>query len=173
MNPAKKGLATTGKVGIVAVLVLLVLGGAYLALPSLLTGGATNSTSSQSTGSSSSSGAANLGAALLSLFGAYSQMQMTAASYDNAEAVPLIEQHSYSYLVLGKGTLNSTQYTKVQFSQQGSSNNVVAWFNPKGGVDRVDVLGVRNYTGGPAYIYASLYVSAFSLIMGLSNNATV
>jgi hypothetical protein len=172
MNPAKKGLATSGKVGIVVVLVLLVLGGAYLA-PSLLTGGGTSSTSSQSAGSTTSAGTGNPGPGLLSLFNAYSQMQMQSASYDNGEAVPLIESHTYSYLVLGKATLNSTQYVKVQFSQQGSSTNVISWFNPQGGIDRVDVLGVKNYTGAISHIYAALYVGAFSLISGLSNNSTI
>ena len=173
MNQAKNGLATTGKVGIVVVLILLLLGGAYYLAPSLLTGGVTLTTSSQSAGSSTSTGAGNQTVGLLSLFGAFSQMQMQSATYDNGEAVPLIEQHSYSYIVLGKATLNSTQYTKVQFSQQGSTNNVIAWFNPGGSVDRVDVLGDRNYTGGVAYVYAQLYVAGFSLIRGLSDNTTI
>ena len=89
MNPAKNGLATTGKVGIVVVLILLALGGAYYLAPSLLTGGGTLSTSSQSAGSSVSSGAGNDAIGLLSLFGAFSQMQMQSATYDNGEAVPL------------------------------------------------------------------------------------
>ena len=171
MNPAKKGLATSGKVGIVVVLVLLVLGGAYFA-PSLLTGG-THGTSSQSSQTSLSSVAGDQGPALLALFGYFSQMQVQSSAYDNNEAFALTEQHTYSYLVLGKGTINSTQYTRVEFSQVGANGDVVAWFNPRGGVDRVDVIGVKNYTDATAHIYSLVYVSAFSLVTGLSTNATL
>jgi hypothetical protein len=171
MNTSKKGLAAAGKAGIVVVLVALVLGGVYF-VPPMLTSG-TGSTSSQSTQTSLSSGAGDQGAGLLALFGYFSQMQMQNSAYDNNEAFPLAEQHTYSYLVLGKGTINSTQYTKVEFSQAGANSDLVAWFNPRGGVDRVDVLGVRNYTGPTAHIYSQLYISAFSLISGLSNNSTL
>jgi hypothetical protein len=176
MNPAKRGLAAAGKVGIVVVIVVLVLGGVYLA-PSMLSTGSSRSTtatsSSQSAQASSSTVAGGQGTALLSLFGYFSQMQLQTSAYDNNEAFPLAEQHDYSYLVLGKGTINSTQYTKVEFSQAVTNSDVVAWFNPQGGVDRVDVVGVRNYTGPTAYVYTQLYVSAFSVITGLSNNATL
>jgi hypothetical protein len=64
---------------------------------------------------------------------------------------PIPQVVTVSYLVLGKSTLNSTtrisstarivstQYLKVQFSQAGVINNVIAWINQKGGVDRVDI----------------------------------
>src|SRR5712692_7263499 len=119
MNPGKNGLAAAGKAGIVVVLVVLVLGGVYFA-PSMLAGGGTHSTSSQSAQTSLSTGAGDQGVSLLSLFGYFSQMQIQNSAYDNNEAFPLAEQHSYSYLVLGKGTINSTQYTKVEFSQAGA-----------------------------------------------------
>ncbi|MDA4117107.1 MAG: hypothetical protein OK455_02055 [Thaumarchaeota archaeon] len=173
MNPAKRGLTTGGKLGIVVILVILVLGGAYFA-PSLMTGGThSSSSSSRSAGSSSIPLAGNQTLGLLSLFGYFSQMQMQAATYDNSEGNALVEQHTVSYVVLGKASLNSTQYTKVQFSQTGSSNPIIAWFNSSGGINRVDLIGVGNYTGTSASVYAQLYVSAFSLITGLSSNATI
>jgi hypothetical protein len=69
----------------------------------------------------------------------------------------------------------STQYLKVQFSQAGVISNVIAWINQKGGVDRVDILGSRNYTGSGAYTLPAVttYLSAFGLISALAGNATL
>lgn len=172
MNPDRSGLSTAGKAGIIVILAILVLGAIYVA-PSLTSGGGTTSTSSHSTGSSSTLFTGDQTIELLSLFGYFSQMQIHVASYDHSEGNALIEQHTLGYQVLGKGSLNSTQYTRVQFTQEGEGTNLVAWFNPQGGIDRVDVPGVRNYTGATASVYAQIYVATFSIITGVSNNSTL
>ncbi len=160
------------KAGVVVILVLLVLGGGYLATS--MSGTSTQSSVSlQPSGSNSSSGSANNTITLLSLFSSFSQMQIHEAAYDNSEAAPLIQQTTFSYLVLGKASMNSTQYVKVRFSEVGVSNDIIAWFNPHEGVDRVDVLGDRNYTGGAAPIFAQKFLAAMSFVVGASNNATL
>ena len=173
MKPARSGLGTPAKAGIVVIIVVLVLAAAYLA-PSMSSGGGTSSSStSQSAGQSSSlfTGSQDIG--LSDLFGHFSQMQINEATYDHSEGNALIDQHTLGYQVLGKASLNNTQYTKVQFTQVGESNTEVAWFNPQGGIDRVDVLGAANYTGTSASVYVQIYVAAFSLITGTSNNSTL
>jgi hypothetical protein len=168
MNPARSGLTTAAKGGIVAILAILVVGVAYLALPSLSTGSATHSTSS----SVSSAGSQPLG--ILSLIGYFSQMQIHVVTYDNSEGVGVIDEtHAVAYVVLGKATLNSTQYTKVEFTQTGIGNNVIVWFNPQERIDRVDVLGVKNYTGAGAAVYAAIPMAAMAFVTTFSNNATL
>jgi len=172
MSPARDGISSGGRIGIIVILILLVLGAAYLA-PSML-GARTSSTSSASVVSSSSPGADSQTVGLSSLFGYFSKMQVLNFMSDAQDQNdPILQQTSVSYLVLGMGSLNSTQYTKVQFSEEGSSNTVVAWFNPQGGIDRVDVLGDRNYTGSTAGTHAKTYVSVFSSIPAALNNATL
>jgi hypothetical protein len=168
MNPARSGLTTAAKGGIVAILAILVVGAAYLALPSLSTGSVTHSTSS----SVSSAGSQPLG--VLSLIGYFSHMQIQLTTYDNSEGVGVVDQQqNIAYVVLGKATLNSTQYTKVEFTQTGIGNNVIVWFNPQERIDRVDVLGVKNYTGAGAAVYASIPMGAMSFVTSFSNNATL
>jgi hypothetical protein len=177
MNTARDGLATAGKAGIVVVLIAIVLASAYVAPSMLGTGTHPVSTSSPQAFSSSSSpgpGAGDQAVGLASLFGYFSQMEIQTSSSDFSDPfAPVQQQLSVSYLVLGKGSLNSTQYTKVEFSTVDAGHNVIAWFSPSGGVDRVDVLGDRNYTGPTAFGYSQLYVSAFSFVLGLSRNATL
>lgn len=111
---------------------------------------------------------------LLSLFGYFSQMQVQESTYDRSDgAQAYFDHHTVAYLVLGKASLNSTQYTRVEFSQTGVDTDVIAWFTQQGGVDRVDVLGVGNYTGSSGGIYMQVYILTFSLITGLSNNTTL
>src|ERR1700730_11383995 len=180
MNPTKNALSTAGKAGIVVILVVLVLGGVYFA-PSMLKGSGTSTSSSQTSASSSSqtsasssiTGGTSQNIGMLSLFGYFSQMQVQETSYDHAEGGLPSDQHTVSYQVLGKASLNSTQYTKVQFSQAGQANSVVAWFNAQGGVDRADVAGLGNFTGNTAGVYTQLYIAAFTFITGASNNATL
>jgi hypothetical protein len=187
MNPAKAGLSTGGKSAVVLVLIIIVLGATYLApKPS---GTTTSSTSSQLTVSAPSSGANTQAVTLLPLFGNFSQMQLQESALDASQGGigPIPQVVTVSYLVLGKSTLNSTtfissttrtvstQYLKVQFSQAGVISNVIAWINQKGGVDRVDILGSRNYTGSGAYTLPAVttYLSAFGLISALAGNATL
>jgi hypothetical protein len=171
MNPSKSGLSSAGKTGIVVALVLVVLGAAYLA-PSMLTGGGTNTTSSQPAGSSANPGSSTQAIGILSLFGSFSQMQLQNTFNSQANGP---QQRSVAYLVLGKASLNSTLHTKVEFSTVGAGHNVVVWFNSTGGIDRVDVLGDRNYTGSGAYLLpmAQTYVTAFGAIPTITNNATL
>jgi hypothetical protein len=188
MNPAKAGLSTGGKSAVVLVLIVIVLGYAYLAPPKQ-GGTSTNSTSSQSAGPSSTSGANVQALGLLPLFGNFSQMQLQESVLDNSQGGvgPIPQQTTVSYLVLGKATLTTTtivssstrvdslQELRIEFSQAGVISNVIAWINPRGGVDRVDVLGVRNYTGSGAYTLPAVttYLSAFGLISALAGNATL
>ena len=44
-------------------------------------------------------------------------------------------------------TTNSNEYTRVEYATVGVGNNVVAWYNLTGGMNEVDVVGGRNYTG--------------------------
>ncbi len=171
MNPSKSGLSTAGKTGIVVIVILVVLGAAYFA-PSLMTNKGTQSTSTQS-GGSSSPGSGNQTFGLLTLFGHFSQMQIVVKSSVSEGGEPVVTQQSYAYQVLGRGTLNSTQYTKVEFSQPGPTDKVVAWFNPNGGIDRLDILGQSNYTGPGAALLSQVYTTAFGGIPLFTNNATL
>jgi len=188
MNPARAGLSTGGKSAVVLVLIVIVLGATYLApKPS---GTTSSSTSSQLTVSAPSSGANTQAVGLLPLFGNFSQMQLQESAVDASQGGvgPIPQTVTVSYLVLGKATLSSTTRTvssttrvdfvqdlKVQFSQAGVISNVIAWINQNGGVDRVDILGSRNYTGSGAYTLPAVttYLSAFGLISALAGNATL
>ena len=175
MNPSKSGLSTMAGTGIVVVLIVLVLGGVYLA-PSLLKGGSisTSTISSQTCVSNSNIGS-NQTFGLVSLFGCFSQMQIQDTLLDQGQgmvgAVP--QQLTFSYHVLGQAPFGSTQDIKVDFSQLGGNHEVVAWFSPGGIVDRLDIIGDRNYTGPGAAIFAQTFTSAFSAITTVTNNATL
>jgi len=187
MNPANAGLSTGGKSAVVLVLIVVVLGATYFTSPK--PGGTTTiSTSALQPVSAPDSGANTQAAVLLPLFGNFSQMQLQESVVDNSQGgVAMPQQVTVSYLVLGKATVTSTtrvsstnrvystQYLKVQFSQAGVASNVIAWVNPSGGIDEVDVLGVRNYTGSGAYTLPAVttYLSAFGLISALAGNATL
>jgi hypothetical protein len=149
--------------------IFIVLAAVYL-YPSLTTG--TSRSTTPAGGASSTSGAGTQNFGLLPFFGSFSQMDLRIIAV-NSQGNGITQVESVSYLVLGKAQLNSTQYTRVEFSTVGVGNNIVAWFNPQGGVDRVDVLGQRNYTGSGAYFLASNYLNDFTLIPGITNNATL
>ena len=169
MNPSRRGLSGAAKGGIVVILVLVVLAGAYFA-PSALSGG--SGTTTLSTVTSTASGSQEFG--LLSLFGYFSQMQVQTIL--NTATLPdgSLQKSTMSYLVLGKGTFDSVLYTKVEFSQLGAGNsNVIAWFNSTGVVNRLDIIGGRNYSGPGAAILAQTYTIAFGLIPVITNNSTL
>ncbi len=172
MDTSKKGISTATKTAAVVAVIFIVLAAVYF-VPSMSTGSVSQSSSTQTGAASSGTGIQNPG--LLQLFGYFSQMdmQLNVFNNNNANGNGMASQQSASYLVLGKGSWNSTQYTKVEFSTPGIGNNVIAWFNSNGGIDRVDVLGQRNYTGSGAYFVASNYVTAFTLIPTITNNATL
>ena len=171
MNP-KRGLSSAAKAGVVVLVIVIVLGGAYL-IPSLSKGSGTSTTSSQSLASGSNPGGGNQTLGLLSLFGYFHQMQMMDIVNTLSQQDGAVQQQTLSYIVLGTATFNSTQHTKVQFSETGVANEVVAWFNPTGVVDRLDVIGARNYTGPGAAILAQTYTTAFSVITAITNNSTL
>jgi len=172
MNPEREGLSAAGKTGVVVVLIVIVLGAAY-AGPSMLAHSGTQSTSSQSAGSSSNDPAA----ALFSLFGHFSQMQLQESVLSNPMGgdQSTLQQVSFSYVVLGKETLNSIQYTKVLFSQAGLPHDVTAWFNAQGGIDRADVSGQSPYTGnGTKNLPAvQVYLTGFRVLTALAANTTL
>ncbi len=123
--------------------------------------------------SKSTTGAGGQNIGLLTLFNCFSQMQMQDTLNTMAQPDGSIQRQTVSYVVLGKAQFNLTQHTKVEFSQAGVGNSVVAWFNPSGVVDRLDVLGGSNYTGPGAAILAQTYTTAFGLLTTISNNATL
>jgi hypothetical protein len=173
MNRSKIGLSSGAKAGVVVVVVLVVLGGAYFA-PSMLTGSGTHTTSSQSAMSCAGEDGQAIG--LLLLFACFSQMQMQTVLNTSGQPDGSVQVSNFAYLVLGTATENGAPHTKVEFSQPGSGSSgiVVAWFNSTGTVDRWDnVAGGRNYTGPGAAILAQSYTVGFGLIPAITNNATL
>jgi len=171
VRSSKSGLSSAARGAAIAAVVLIVLGAAYL-LPSLTSGGTSSATQS---GRSSSTrvAAPTQFVGLLHLFGNFSQMELQLSEMNTNAANPINQQDHVSYFVLGKGTINSTQYTKVAFSSVGVGNDVIAWVSPSGTFDRVDVLGQRNYTGNGAYYLMSSYINDFSIVPAVTNNATL
>jgi len=164
MNPSKRGLGAAGKTGAVVVLIIVVLGAIYL-IPKF-------SAASQSQASSSNSGVQRI-TGLPSLFVDFPRMQVLLDVNDPVNGI--LQDQSYSYTVLGKGTLNSTVYTRVEFTTVGVGNDVVVWYNSTGGIDEVDLVGVRNYTGnGAANLpFITIYDSAFGTLASIGNNSTL
>jgi len=107
-------------------------------------------------------------------------MEMQLSVINPNAALAINEQQHVSYLVLGKATLTSasgsgtpTLHTKVAFSNVGVGNDIIAWISPRGEIDRVDVLGQRNYTGNAAYFLMSSYLNDFALVAAITNNSTL
>ena len=165
MNLSKHGLSRAGKAGIVVVVIVLVLGAVYL-VPSLTKGGV------QST---ATEGPSPTTLSLLSLFGYFPKMNMTIYTNDVADGIT--QNASYTYSVLGKAFLNTTQYLTVEFKTIGAglpnNNEVIAYFNSTGGIPFVDVVGVRNYTGAGSYFFAQDYTTAYGLIPMITDNDTI
>jgi len=164
LNPSKRGLGAAGKTGAVVVLIIVVLGAIYL-IPKY-------SAASQSQASSSNSGVQRI-TGLPSLFADFPRMQVLLDVNDPVNGI--LQDQSYSYTVLGKGTLNSTEYTRVEFTTVGVGNDVVAWYNSTGVINEVDVVGVRNYTGSGAHNlpFVTIYSGAFVGLVSMANNATL
>jgi hypothetical protein len=167
MNPSKNGLSSAGKTGVVVVLIVIVLGAAYL-IPSLSKGsGSPSATSGSNTNEDKITGMA-------SLFGDFRQMQVTVDNYDAPDG--FVTNSSVSYNVLGTGTLNSTKYTRVEFATAGQTSTVIGWFNSTGGIGDVEVLGqARNYTGNgvSALPFIQVYTNAFGGLVALTDNSTL
>lgn len=164
MNPSKRGLSTGAKAGAVVVLIIVVLGAIYL-VPKF-----TTPSQAQSTGSNS---AAEPITGMLSLFHDFSKMQASVNVNDPNNGYTQVQ--NYTYAVLGKGTLNSTVYTRVEYTTVGLGDNVVVWYNSTGGIGELDVVGVRNYTGNGAgnLPFITNYDSTFGALVAITNNATL
>lgn len=168
MNPSKRGVGTAGKAGVV-VLVIVVVAAAYLVVPSFSKGGGSQPTTS----AGGPNPIADQTQGLYPLLTTFSGMQLIVDINDVSASY--IQNSTYSYSVLGKGTLNSTQYTKVDFATLGETHDTIAWFNSTGGLGELDVLGVTNYTGRGLYNlpYIQTYVNAFYALISVTNNATL
>lgn len=161
--------SSSKKVVILAVIVL-VLGAIYLAF-ALGTNNTGRASTTSVTGSSTPSTGTGAPAGLISMFGTFSRMEVTLFVNDVPDES--VTRQNVSYLTLGHASLNGSDHIKVQFSDPQSNVNAIAWFNQAGGIDRVDVLGERNYTGSGASLYVQDFVSIFSLVPGIANNATL
>ncbi|MDA4116426.1 MAG: hypothetical protein OK442_07725 [Thaumarchaeota archaeon] len=164
MNPSKRGIGTAVKAGAVVLLIIIGLGTIYL-LPKFMA-------SSQSQGPSPNPGAQPV-TGMPSLFYDFTRMSLAVDVNDQADGI--VQNSTYSYTVLGKGALNSTVYTRVEFTTVGEGNNIVIWYGLTGGIGEVDVVGVRNYTGnGTVNLpFISTYTQSFGALVSISNNSTL
>ncbi|MDG6914448.1 MAG: hypothetical protein JRN23_01115 [Nitrososphaerota archaeon] len=165
METSHRGIGTAAKVAAVVV-VLLVAGGVIYADPGLVQG------------SPPASGpVVNLGAGSASPM--YSLIQefpkMTVSVQQNDVANQFSQDITVVYTVIGKGTINGTQYTKVEFVTVGQQHDVTVWYSPTGQVGEVDVPGVRNYAGnGTGNLpYVTTYTAYFGAFVEVTNNATL
>jgi len=164
MNPSKRGLGTAGKAGAVIILVIIALGAIYL-VPKF--------TASSQPQASGPNAVPKQITGMPSLFYDFSQIQVSVDVNDVADGY--IQNQSYSSTVLGKSTVNSVVYTRVEFSTVGVENNVVVWYNATGGINEVDVVGVRNYTGNGTrnLPFITTYSDAFGGLFSVPNNNTL
>jgi len=178
MKFSVRGIATTKKIVLTIALALVIAGGIYVALgsgrPGVVPNESQSSSSSSSTALASFSGGAEQPKSTLDLFGNFSRMVVTIGyvHFADGEVQDKGESH-FSYAVLGQGVLNSTNYSKVQFTDLDSKKSGIAWLNPMGLVDRVDILGDKNYTGPSALVYSQAFMAPFSLVPNLTHNATI
>jgi hypothetical protein len=177
MNQSKYGLTSTRKAFLAIVLIVIIALGIYVAIgtsrPSVV-GNSSKASTSSSTGTISSSGGTQQASSILDLFGNFSQM-VIATSYVDFYDGEVQEQSgsNLSYVVLGQAIVNSTNHYKVQFTDLIAKTSEIAWFNPQGLVDRVDVLGDKNYTGPTAPLLAQAFVGPFSMLPSISYNTTL
>jgi len=159
MNPSKSGLSSAGKAGMVVVLIVIVLGAAYV-VPSLSKGGGSQSANSNS--------APTPVTGMLSLVGDFPKMEVSLSTYDAPSG--LIENQSFAYAVIGTGA-----YTKVEFTTVGVGHEIVAWYNSTGVITEEDVIGQRNYTGSGVYTLPFMvpYNSAFGALVSITGNSTL
>ena len=178
MKLSGRGMTNTKKIAVAIPLILVIAAGIYVALGpgrlGIVSSGSQSTSSSSSTGIASFSGVAGPPRSLLDLFGNFSQMAVTTGYVNFADGEVQSEGTShYSYAVIGRAVLNSTNYYKVEFTNSEARTSVIAWFNQQGLVDRADVLGDKNYTGPSAQIFAQTFVGLFSFVPSLSYNATL
>ena len=172
---SRDGTVSTRNIAIVLAVVSILALGAYVAISSGQfsppNASSKSSSSTQSTGTVTYPNTQAQLRGLLDLFGNFSQMAITTSYLDEVNEAS--GSSSVSYVVLGHTTLNSTHYYRVEFKNDFGNTNEIAWFNPQGGIDRVDVLGQKNYTGSGAAFFAQIFTSSFSLLPEWSNNVTL
>jgi hypothetical protein len=168
MKFSRRGLSQVGEIGVVA-LVIIVLVAAYFFVPSLTKGSGPTTTTSIG----GPNPIANQGQGIYPLVTTFQDLTLVEDINDAGSGY--IQNSTYAYTVLGKGTLNSTQYTRVEFSTYGQTHFTVGWYNSTGGLGRLDVIGLRNYTGSglPDLPYIQTYVNAFYVLISVTNNATL
>jgi hypothetical protein len=168
VNPSRIGVSSAGKRAVAAFVIVLVLGAAYLAVSLSKSGAPVSLTSDVSVPPPIPVGNQT---GMYALLGPFPKMQVSVNFYDEPDGLSANE--SFAYAVLGTASLNLTTHTVVEFTNVGSGDQVIAWFNSTGAIDRVDVLGQKNYTGPTAYVLASAYTSAFAIIPTITNNSTL
>jgi hypothetical protein len=164
MNPSRRGLGTAGKAGAVIVMLVIVLGTLYL-LPRY-------SSSSQSQPATSNAVPEKI-TGMPSLFYDFTGMQVSA--YINDPADDFVQNQSYTYTVLGTAKLNSTLYTRVEYTTVGVGNDVIVWYNSTGGINEVEVVGVRTYTGNGTrnLPFITTYTGLFGSLVSVTDNDTL
>jgi hypothetical protein len=171
MRSSRRGLSQLGEIGVIA-LVIIVAVAAYVFVPPLVKGGGGSQTTTSLGGPNPIADTTHGIFPLVTTF-----KDLTLVLDVNDESAQYSQNSTYAYTVLGKGTLNSTQYTRVEFSTLGETHFTVAWYNSTGGLGRLDVVGLRNYTGTEAALdnlpYIQTYVNAFYTLISISNNATL
>ncbi len=170
MKFSKRGIATTGKITIAVGLVLIIAAGVYAALGPNLLGVAPKGTQT----TTPSNGGSGQPKSILDLFNTFSRMTFATgfADFEDGEIQNQGSLH-ISYVVLGRAVVNSTNYYKVQFTNSDARTSAIAWINPRGLVDRVDVLGDKNYSGSAAQVYAQAFLGALSPVPSLGYNITL
>jgi hypothetical protein len=174
MDPTRRGLSTGGKATIIVIVIIVVVGGIYFA-PSALGRGKNNNDNILQAATATTGGNRTFG--LLPLFGYFSQMEIRETtnspqgSGGGSAGAPVEE--TLNYTVLGQGTFDGTPNVRVEFSQVGVGNDIIAWFNASGIVDVTDIIGQRTYSGPGAAVFAQTYTSAFLAVTEITNNATL
>jgi hypothetical protein len=177
MKLPRRGMATSRKVALTVGIALLVALGAYIAIgPGRLSivpneSGSTSYHSSTATAPLNGVGQPNN---ILGLFGNFSKMVVSIHFVVMADGEINSEGGTHaSYAVLGRTVVNSTNYYKVEFTDLDANKSIIAWFDQQGTINRVDVLGDRNYTGSTASMHAQIFTSTFSFLPSVSYNATL
>lgn len=169
MNLYRRGLSSGVKMGLIVVLAVVVLGVAY-EYPALTSGG--SKATSTYAGPATPLGQGQEAAGMYPLVTHFPDMVLNVYTFDSVNNI--LQNTTYSYSVLGAGTLNSTRYTRVEFVTVGQKgDDVVVWFNSTGGIGDVEVLGQGNYTGSGSWFFAQTYTGEFALIPTITNNATL
>jgi len=168
MKFSRRALSQVAEIGVIA-LVFVVLVAAYFFVPALTKGGGSQTTTSLG-------GPNPIADTTQGIYPLVTNFKDLTLVVDvNDASAGYVQNSTYSFSVLGTGTLNSTKYTKVDFSTQGQTHDTIAWYNSTGGLGQLDVIGLRNYTGNglPQLPYIQTYANAFYGLISVTNNATL